>query len=398
MTTRQRNYFLLTTALFWAAMYTYPVLLSNYVTEALGAAPAIAGMVVGSYGFTQMLLRIPVGFVSDKIRRRKPFLILGVGCALLAALGLYLARGAYAALFARGMAGVSASTWVCFTVLFGSYQTGEGRVRAMGTLSSYMYAAQLIATLLGGALARAAGVRASFLLAAALGLVGLLCATRVKDAPPHTEPVTLSAVVKVLKDPLLLYCAFLSILMQMIVWSTLYGFSPGWAEHRLQVDAAQLGVLSTVHLIPTILFAKLGSAYIVPRIGERKLVMLGFISMALGCLLLPYTTAFWQMLCLQALCGIGVGCISPLMLGLCGRNISPSHQGIAMGAYQSLYGIGMFIGPMLAGWLVELASPTVNGVVDVLPGYRAVFICAGVLALIGCVVSLRIPQRPSKAD
>lgn len=357
----------------------------------------MAGMVVGSYGFTQMLLRIPVGFFSDRLRRRKPFLIAGALCTLLAACGLYAARSAWMALLARGMAGVAASTWVCFTVLFGATRPTSQRTQAMGTLSSVMYAAQLAATLLGGILARASGVRFSFLLAAAAGVVAVALATRVKDAPPEAAPVTLAAVGQVLRNKLLLYCAFLTILMQMVMWSTLYGFSPGWAEQVLGADPAQLSLLSTVHLIPTILFSRLGAAHIAPRLGHRRTVLVGFICIALSCLCMAWTTAFWQMLCLQALCGIGVGCVAPLLLALCSRDVAPHYQGIAMGAYQSLYGIGMFIGPMLAGWLVELVVPGGTGA-QLADGYRAVFWSAAGLCCIAALLSRWIPSAQQEKN
>ena len=45
------------TALFWFAMYTYVPILTPYV-EHLGGSLSMAGMVVGAYGLTQMLVRI----------------------------------------------------------------------------------------------------------------------------------------------------------------------------------------------------------------------------------------------------------------------------------------------------------------------------------------------------
>lgn len=393
MRRQQKIFFLVTTFFFWSAMYTYPVLLSNHVTESLGGTSAMAGLVVGSYGFTQMLLRIPVGFLSDKWRRRKPFLLAGMGCALLAALGLYAARHAAVALVARGVAGMAAATWVCFTVLYGSGQPEGARVRAMGTLSSTMYAAQLTATLVGSAVAQAVGVRSSFMLAVAIAVFGVVFAMRIEDIPPKSVPITPTAVAKVIRDPLLLFSSFLTILIQMIMWATLYGFSPGWAREVLGADSGQLGLLSTVHLIPSVLLSRLATSVIVPRIGERGTSAIGFVSLTIGCVFMPLTTSFGQMLCLQALCGIGVGCVAPLMLALCGRRIDASLQGVAMGAYQSLYGIGMFMGPILAGWLMEVAARGMGGVDALIPGYRAVFLCAAGIGALGAVLSAFLPQK-----
>lgn len=397
MTGTQRRVFLLTTALFWASMYTYPVLLGNYTTGALGGTAAMAGLVVGSYGFTQMVLRIPVGYASDRLRTRKPFLLAGIAASLLAALGLFVAGSPAIALVSRGMAGVSASTWVCFTVLFAGGLGGTARNRAMGTLSAWMYGAQLVATLLGSALAQAAGVRFSFLLAAGAAALGLLLGMRVADAPPQGAPVSPASIALVLRNRLLLGTSAISILMQMVLWSTLYGFSPAWAEQALGAQSAQLGLLSAVHLVPTILFSRLGASYLAPRIGERRTVQLGFACLAASCLLLPFTTAYWQMLCLQAVCGMGIGCAAPMLLSLSGREIAPAHQGIAMGAYQSIYGIGMFLGPMLAGGLVQLVAPT-DGSVPVTRGHQAVFVLAGLLALLAAVLAFRLPDSARKKE
>ena len=42
----------------------------------------MVGLVVGSYGLIQMLLRIPLGIWSDRIGKRKVFITIGVLLAL----------------------------------------------------------------------------------------------------------------------------------------------------------------------------------------------------------------------------------------------------------------------------------------------------------------------------
>ena len=69
--------------LFWFSVYTYPSFLTTYATDTLGATKVMAGMIVGSYGLTQMVLRIPLGIVSDIIRKRKPFVMLGFALSIL---------------------------------------------------------------------------------------------------------------------------------------------------------------------------------------------------------------------------------------------------------------------------------------------------------------------------
>ena len=64
------------TFLYWGALYVYSPILSVYA-QSLGASFTTIGMVVGAYGFVQMLLRIPLGIWSDRLGRRLPFLYAG---------------------------------------------------------------------------------------------------------------------------------------------------------------------------------------------------------------------------------------------------------------------------------------------------------------------------------
>ncbi|MCL2545362.1 MAG: MFS transporter [Clostridia bacterium] len=384
------------TALYWFSLYTYPVLLPGHAEQALGASPAAVGGVVGSYGLVQMLLRTPLGFASDRLRRRKPFLTLGMAMSMTAALGLYLARSPLAAMLARGAAGAAAASWVAFSVLYAGYgaQTAKGNVRAMGTLSAVMYGAQLAGTQAGGLLARAAGTRAAFLLAAAAGVLGIACSRLIADRRPGAgSAASPRDLLAVLKGRSLLACAALTILMQVIMWSTLYGFSPQWAAAALGADAGGLALLSTVHLLPNIVFAWLTGAVLAPRLGPRPVMSLGFALLALGCAGMPFTAAFGQMLALQALCGVGVGCVAPVALALCIRDARPERYGMAMGLYQSLYGIGMFAGPVLAGALVNAASPVLGGAAQLTVGYRVNFLAMAGVGALGAMLALLLLPR-----
>ena len=71
-------------------MYTYPSFLSGYVQNVLGAGSVLVGMIVGSYGFVQMLLRIPLGICSDRVKKRRVFVQEGFLATILSGAGLSL--------------------------------------------------------------------------------------------------------------------------------------------------------------------------------------------------------------------------------------------------------------------------------------------------------------------
>ena len=74
MITKKYNVILLYVLVFlyWFSLYVYTPIFSPYVVSQ-GVSLKMAGLIFGSYGFTQMLLRIPLGIFSDRIKTRKKF-------------------------------------------------------------------------------------------------------------------------------------------------------------------------------------------------------------------------------------------------------------------------------------------------------------------------------------
>ena len=104
------------TAWFWCAQYSYTQFI-NPELEAMGMNAAFMGLVAGAYGFTQMLLRIPLGMLADRIGKQKPFVIIGCLLTALAGASFLLSYTPNGCLFARALAGVASASWVSFTVL-----------------------------------------------------------------------------------------------------------------------------------------------------------------------------------------------------------------------------------------------------------------------------------------
>jgi len=57
-----------------------------------------------------------------------------------------------------------------------------------------------------------------------------------------------------------------------------------------------------------------------------------------------YTLYFNQMLN-----GFAQGMIFPVLMGLSIKNVRANKRGTAMGFFQAIYGLGMFMGPILVG-------------------------------------------------
>lgn len=64
MDTWEKRILIIVTGLFWLSMYTYVPILALYA-QRLGASYDMVGIIIGSYGLTQLLLRLPIGIASD---------------------------------------------------------------------------------------------------------------------------------------------------------------------------------------------------------------------------------------------------------------------------------------------------------------------------------------------
>ena len=382
---------------FWFSMYTYPSFFSAYVSDRLLAPEVMTGLIVGAYGFTQMILPIPLGIASDWSRRRKPFVMLGFCASLLACVGLIAtealaARGQVGtfthvvALLARGLSGVTAATWVSFSVLYSASYEADEIAPAVSRLMVPQYGSQIVAMLLGAQLAQRVNETAAFALAAVAALAGLVLMRRVPERPPEGERLTLKSVVGVLSDRGLRVGTLLGTLFRLICWGTVLGFVPNWARDVAGLSVSQLGYLSVMYLLPNTVMARLSGAYLAPRFGFRKVLAAGFAIVGLACFLYPRATGLWPLLGVQGVFGLGMGLILPLTLAAAIRDIPDRRRGAAMGVYQAVYGVGMFIGPVAAGWIIS-ALPTA------IEGMTVNFYVNGALSLLGVALTLLLMRR-----
>lgn len=390
---------LLAVFLFWFSVYTYPSFLSSYAVNGLKATSTMAGMIVGSYGLTQMALRIPLGIWSDVLKKRKPFIMFGFGFSILASAGLAftaLQAGkdsvpeglAVAALIFRGVSGITAATWVHFSVLYSASYRGDQVSAAMSRIIVPQCGSQILAMLLGALLADYLGELYAFLLATVAAVAGLAVMSRVREQRPTGSPLTLRGLLEVAKNRRLLFGTLLATLYQMVSWSTALGFVQNWARDVVGLSTAQLGWLSVANLLPNMVLSRFSGTRLIHRFGRKKVLAAGFLLLAAACFFYPRTHSFVALLAAQALLGSGIGLIMPLTMAGAIEEIPDDKRGAAMGIYQAVYGLGMFIGPVLAGIVLERFSPAGPGEASVVPGYSAVFYMAMAIALIGLVLAV----------
>jgi predicted MFS family arabinose efflux permease len=366
----------LCTFLFWGAIYIYMPILTPYAEHISGSLQA-AGLVMGAYGLSQILLRIPLGIWSDRLRRRKPFILLGFLFDGLANLGLLLSSNARMLFFSVLTAGAAASMWVPFTVLYSSYFPLGQIAHSMSLLMGCSRLGQITANYAGGMIAEVWGWRAPFCVGGVLSVLGLLLANGISEVRPERSPqLTLQDVFRVGRNRMLLTASFLCTLMQSTNFSTAYGFTPILAQ-QLGASKADLGILLFWYMLPNTAATLLSGTLIRRYLAERLILIIGFLLISGALFATPFVGYLRLLYLVQAVNGIGVGLLFPLLMSLSIQQIPRSQQATAMGFFQSLYATGMCLGPIISGIFAQRI------------GLSSVFVLNAALGLVGAAFSLK---------
>jgi len=376
--------FVAVTLLYWTTMYIYVPILSPYL-EYRGLSLQAIGLVLGSYGFIQLLCRFPLGIWSDRLRRRKPFILLGMASGALSCLLFLLPDSWLWTLAGRAAAGICASTWVAFTVLYAGYYAETHAVRAMSNISFMIVAGQLIGMGFSGWLAEDFGWNAPFIAGIAVASIGFIAACFIKEPKGGVAraPMTFADVGAVVRDSMLLKASLLSVLGHCVLFITMFGFTPLKAVNDLGASNDELTWIVFAFMIPHAFASLYSGKWVAPKFGVWNTLIFGFALSGICTAAIAWSPSLPAMMATQALNGLAQGLYLPLLLGAAIRNVPGPKRATAMGFYQAVYSAGMFGGPYLAGFL--------NDAWGIDSGFR----CGAAFAFIAAVLCLMWRKRPA---
>ena len=368
---RNIRIFTFTTSMLWFSLYAYVAELSTYAST-LGASYRVIGIITGSYGLTQLLLRIPLGIFSDLIGKRKIFIILGMVISGISSMITFIRPSQYTLLVTRALAGVSASSWVLFTVMFSSYFKKSESTKAIGIMNSFNAVGQLFAMILGGFVSFYLGTRYLFLLSSIGAIAGLITSMFIYEEKVEIAKTHLRDFIEVGKNRQLQIVSLLGILSQIITFATAFGFVPILAKN-LGAENYQLSILTALAIIPAIFISRLAGTFFIRHIGAKNTINLGFIIAAVLCLIMPWIRTLTLLYIAQVFSGIGRSLTFPLLMGLGIEEIPQSKRATAMGMFQAIYGIGMVLGPVFLGFIAQsfglnigFAVTSITGIIGIL--------------------------------
>jgi predicted MFS family arabinose efflux permease len=353
-----------------------------YYAERFGASGFGYGALVGVFSLMQFVATVVLGGLSDRLGRR-PVLLVSI---LVGAVGytMFGAASSYVwLLLARAISGFAGGNLSVAQAYIADVTSPAERSRGMGLIGAAFGLGFIVGPGLGAVAAHFGGLRAVGFVAAGLCLANFVSGYMVLQESLRHEHrasrpiVDATHLVRGLREPRfraafhvfgLIPFAFSGYIVALPLFME---EAFGWASGQLGAFFTVVGVIAAS--VQGYLFGKIQR-----RTGDRLLISLGTLGMAIGIAAIPLAHRSLAIFPWVVILAFGNSLAAPALTGLISRLAGPGEQGAMMGAAQALTALGRFSGPLLFGQLYDTAGPAPT------------FLAAGLVMALACAVTLRI--------
>ncbi len=356
---------------------------------------AITGIVLALFGLVNSPLQPLTGRLSDRVGRRKIFVLAGLVLIATAGVSYSFATKYWHLVGLRVLQGIAGALIIPTTVaLVNDLASDDNRGGNMGTYNTFRLVGFGVGPIAGGAVVAAGpysldlgglalsltGFDAAFYFAASTAVVSFLLVLftiRDPDIEP-TEPDRSSASIRVfdrdgdnLLDPVFaLGVVSFFMALGIAVFATLG--TP--VNERLDQGAQMFGLQFAAFVLAQILLqAPIGRA--TDFYGRRRFILLGTVLLVPTTLAQGFVRASWLMVLARFAQGVAGAMVFAPALALAGDLASPDSSGSTLSVLTMAFGFGVAAGPLLSGFLVTY-------------GFAVPFVLAATLAAVGAVIVL----------
>lgn len=342
--------------LFWFAQYVYIPYQTPYLTG-IGVPAGTVGVIVGAYGISQLVMRLPVGVMADHVGKHKRFIIMGGLFAGLGSLCRILMPNGTGFLVANLFSGLASAMWICFMVCYTGFypadrqQEGFSRIilhNNAGILAAFVFATLLYSRISMSGLCVVSTI--SGLMAAALA-----CCMN-SDHPVGKRP-GIRELLPICLNKRLIFFALLALVQQGIQMATTMSFT-NQVLRDLGASDGTVGVASIVYMISSCGCAALAGTPFIIRMGYKKVVPFGFAALAAYCIFVPTAGSVPLVMALQVLPGLCTGLLLSALTSQAMVEVPKHQKSTANGFYQAVYSVGMTLLPMFTGNVAAASGMT----------------------------------------
>ncbi len=332
--------------------YLLVPLLPGYARE-LRLNQMEVGILFGSYAVAMLLATFPMAALTDRFGRRRPMLwgLAGLGATTLV---FAFSRNFGLLVLARALQGVAgAATWLPGMALLADHFPSGERGRAMGMAFAAANLGVLVGPPLSGFLAQHAGPSAPFLLGAALvaldaaGRAFLLPEVATVQGPRlRFRQLLANPVVRLFSGAMALGSG---------LWALLESMLPLDLDRRMGLSATGIGLCFAASALSHTFTSPLMGRFS-DRVGRVPVLRIGLV---LAMVLLPLP-ALLPRLWLVVGAMMALGATASFIMSPCSPAVADQVERLGSQSYASAfsilnlaYAVGMMVGPLAGGALVE---------------------------------------------
>lgn len=337
----------------------YPIL--PLFLMGIGATGAVIGLIEGAAETTASLLKVVSGRLSDKVGKRKPFLVSGYGLSTLAKPLLFFATS-YWHVFAvrvtertgKGLRSAPRDALIADSTAKEHIGKAYGLHKAMDSTGAVIGPLLVLPVLLAAATVTTDTYRLIFLIAtipAALAVVVLILFVR---EPPMRAP---RATGRMLKDAHRLGRRFWALTLVVLIF---FAGEISYSFFVLQSQAQGMSTITTILLYAlfnvVFVIVSLPSGMLSDRIGRRPVLILSFALFALTSLVMASATGLLLLALGFVLYGVYKGTSEGAFKSFVIDLVPKDLRGTALGVYHTAVGLVMLPGGLVAGLLWDAAG------------------------------------------
>jgi DHA1 family tetracycline resistance protein-like MFS transporter len=353
--------------------------------EKLHATDFETGILLAIYSVMQLFFSPIWGRLSDRAGRR-PVLLISILGSCGSQLGYALAPSFWWLVVARGFAGVCGANITAAQAYIADVTDESRRAAGMGMLGAAMGLGFVFGPAVGGTLSRHSAIL-PFLVASALAGINFVLALAILKEPrsaserTRARAVSWAGLVRTATTPRLASLMLMYFVVTFgfanleMVFSFYLNRRFGYGKPQIGYLFAFIGVLMVV--VQGGLVRRL-----VPRVGEKRLIVVGTLLMGVSFFALMVTTTLGPLLGAIAVLAVGNGLNTPSLSSLISRSASGEHQGGVLGVAQSMGALARVIGPLVGSLMLGF-------------GLTIPYFTGGIAMIVACVFAALFVRQPA---
>ena len=334
-------------------------LIPLFLSTTLGASMVVVGLIEGSAETVASLLKVFSGYWSDKIKRRKPFVLAGYGLSSLSkplfafadtwqgVLGIRIVERV-----GKGIRSAPRDAIIAESCADDVRGKAYGIHRAMDGMGS------ILGAVLAFFLLFSLGYRDIFLLAAVPSLIAVLLIIFVKEKNKKAP----SPIIDTKKSIRISFKELTPQLKYFTIVATIFALG-NFGYAFLMLRALNIGLSDHTALLLYIIFYIVYTIFTIPagmisdKIGRKPVIGIGYVLFGLTSLGLVFVSSLFQIVCVFALYGVFYAMIDGVQRAFVVDLAPPDLKATALGTFHTATGLAALPAGVIAGLLWDTISP-----------------------------------------